>query len=570
MAKKRKTKRPKKDSADDKEVVHCVIYGRCSTDEQASGEYSTIETQISRSTAAIEARTTASKEFVLVDVYKDEGASGKDIKGRPEFQRLLADAEEGRISVVYATRLDRLSRSTRDFLDTIERFNELGVGVTLLDEELDTSTPTGRFAMTMMVALAQLERENVAVRTIKKMVWRAQQGLWNGSRVIGYTTTEDNPGILQPIKDEVEVVNLIFSKYIELGSATQVVKYLNENGYRTPWVKRKGGKGEGKHFQTTGVLNILRNETYLGKIIYRDEIYEGKHKGIIDKALFKEVQETLGRHAPKRTNRKRACGQYIFLFQGLLRCGYCLSAMTPTYSGNKNTGRGYHVYYECTGRAKKGKSFCEARRLPAKAIDEALIGILRKVILDEDEMDRVLAENAGVSTQLIQDLTQRKDVLTRELAADKIRMDKLLDMAEAGKFDDRNVFWKRYDKLDLAMKEQEHDLSQADAQIKQAKKGVADRTVVVETMGYLSDIIDKAPPVTIKSLLPRFVEVIEISEEEARVGIFERPTRASYSITQILGNAAIPDIEGVNPDVANGSESIDWLPRLDSNQRPID
>src|SRR3989339_168831 len=217
----KKANRPRSDTA----VIRAAIYARCSTEEQAEAKHSTIETQVSRCRSAIESRSSVEKKYKLAGTYQDEGASGKNMD-RAEFQRMMEDVRAGKIDVLLATRLDRISRSTMDFLGMVAELDAMGVGISLLDESLDSSTPTGRFAMTMMVALAQLERENVSQRIDKKMVWRAQQGLWNGSQTIGYVSDPDNPGVLKPVPEEVKLVSLIFRKYLELGSANRVADFL--------------------------------------------------------------------------------------------------------------------------------------------------------------------------------------------------------------------------------------------------------------------------------------------------------------------------------------------------------
>lgn len=527
--------------------IRSVIYARCSTEEQAAGQHSTIESQIDRCRQAIvhhPGRNGGKQE--LMHIYQDE-ASGKNIKGRPQFQQLIEDAKAGQFDMIYSIRLDRLSRSVIDFLTTVELLNGLNVGITLLDEDLDTTTPMGRFAMHMMVALAQLERENIASRVTNKMIWRAQQGLRNGSHLIGYHTTKENPGVLVPVPDEAELVSLIFKKYIELGSATLLVKFLNEHGYRTPWEKRKGSGKPGTLFQTTTVLNILRNPTYIGKIVYRGEVYEGKHDGIIDPRLFEQVQKMIGVNAPKRKNRRRSKGIYPYVFQGLLRCGLCGYAMTPTYSGDKGKKSGYHVYYECSGKAKKGREFCEMRRLPARAIDEALVKVLNRIMLDEDELDRILDESAGEQGQAVKDLLQKRDTLVRDIAAKRMNMNRLLAVIESGTVNDDAPLSDRYNLLTQEVKAGEKLLAELDAELKQAKSLIADRETVARTMASLGELLDRAKPEEIKPVLPYFVHSVEITEEKAKIGMFERPQPSTYSITEFLGNASCKDDDDPPP-----------------------
>jgi hypothetical protein len=152
----------------------------------------------------------------------------------------------------------------------------------------------------------------------------------------------------------------------------------------------------------------------------------------------------------------------------------------------------------------------------------------------------------------------------------------------------RSRLWGRYKVLEKTIQQQVSELAEVATRLQQARKGLADRAVVVETMAYLGELLDKMDPAQVKSLLPRFVEAVEVTEKEIRVGIFERPSPATYSITKILGNEAIEakkrrgksgriqgsetgkantpeELDPLGSGILNGSRCSDWLPRQDSN-----
>src|SRR3972149_627875 len=131
-------------------------------------------------------------------VYERRAGSGKDSVRSPEFQQLYADVRSGRVNVIAAAALDRVTRSVKDFLSLFEFLQEHGVEFVSLKEQCDTSTPVGRLFATLILALAQFERENTAERTRDATAARAERGLWNGGRILGYDPDPENRPSLVP------------------------------------------------------------------------------------------------------------------------------------------------------------------------------------------------------------------------------------------------------------------------------------------------------------------------------------------------------------------------------------
>ena len=102
--------------------------------------------------------------FTDWEVIREEGRSGKSIKGRPVLTDALTRLESGEANALIVTRIDRLARSTTDFLDIVDRASKKGWRLIMLDLNLDTSTYQGRFVVTVMSALAEMERGIIAAR----------------------------------------------------------------------------------------------------------------------------------------------------------------------------------------------------------------------------------------------------------------------------------------------------------------------------------------------------------------------------------------------------------------------
>lgn len=135
-----------------------ILYARVSTAIQVADGVS-LDVQERQMATAAEFHGFAEWELV-----REEGRSGKSISGRPALQSVLKRLAAKEVDALIVTRIDRLARSTTDFLDIVDRANKEGWRLIMLDLNLDTSTYQGRFVVTVMSALAEMERGIIASR----------------------------------------------------------------------------------------------------------------------------------------------------------------------------------------------------------------------------------------------------------------------------------------------------------------------------------------------------------------------------------------------------------------------
>ena len=281
-----------------------AIYIRVSSDIQAEEGYS-IEAQKEQLTAYC-----VSKGIKNYDYYIDGGWSGSNID-RPEMQRLIKDVKDDKISHVIVYKLDRLSRSQKDTLYLIEDvFNPHNVDFVSLNESMDTSTPMGRLMLGILSAFAQLERENIRMRTRMGMKERVKSGLWmGGGRVpFGYDY-DSSQGILVPNRDA-EKVKQIYKLYIEGKSPQDIADLL------------------GLKYDKL-VNQILVRKSNYGIIEYNGEEYQGKHEPIISKETYDIAMQCMEQRKTTRTNNSE------HLLTGLIYCGKCGAKMRYQKWGNK-------------------------------------------------------------------------------------------------------------------------------------------------------------------------------------------------------------------------------------------
>ncbi len=208
-----------------------IGYARVSTDEQAR-EGVSLEAQQARIKAYAQA-----KDLPLGDILVDEGRSGKDLK-RPALQDLLARCDRGEVAHVIVWKLDRLTRRTRHLLSLVEDlFLAKHIELHSVSESLDTSTPHGRFELTMFGGLAQMERELIGERTRSAMAHLRANGLATSHAPLGFRRNGSRHRMV-PVPAELETVRRILDRWRAGGSYAGIARDLNADGVST----KRGGR----------------------------------------------------------------------------------------------------------------------------------------------------------------------------------------------------------------------------------------------------------------------------------------------------------------------------------------
>ena len=150
--------------------MNCAIYTRVSTDNQTEKEFSSCKAQEEK----IKAFVKSQNNWKVFRVYSDPGYSEANIN-RPALQEMFEDIKQGKINIVLAYKIDRLTRAPKDFYQLIEFFEKYKVDFISITERFDTSTPAGRLLRNIMLTFAQFERELASERTKDKMLERAKK-----------------------------------------------------------------------------------------------------------------------------------------------------------------------------------------------------------------------------------------------------------------------------------------------------------------------------------------------------------------------------------------------------------
>nr|MDA8218849.1 recombinase family protein [Dehalococcoidales bacterium] len=351
--------------------MRCAIYTRVSTDEQAMSEYSSLKRQEEICTNYVDIH--AEKGWKVAAVYEDAGYSGKDFQ-RPGIQELMEDVRAGKVDAIVTYKIDRISRSLKDFYDLWEVLKAHNVTFVSATQHFDTSDSMGMLILNILLSFAQFERELTRERTMSKMAGRAEKGLWNGGNVpLGFDYSKETQ-TLQPSQQEVPIIHFTYRRLIETRSPCAVANEANARGYRTRvrTFNRRDGSQEkvgGKRFDEDTVTAIVRNPVYKGFIRYNDMLYPAKHEAIIDEETWEQANRAIG------NGRTDDTGLYfrdphVHLLKGILRCGTCGLAMTPYRSGKKAKDGTPYLYYACVDYTKDGSlTTCPVKMLPAREFE---------------------------------------------------------------------------------------------------------------------------------------------------------------------------------------------------------
>ncbi|MEC8066450.1 MAG: recombinase family protein [Pseudomonadota bacterium] len=356
-----------------KKIVRCAIYTRKSTEEGLDMDYNTLDAQREAGEKYVEAMKHEGWR-IIPDLYDDGGFSGGNMD-RPGLKKLIEDIKAGRIDTVVVYKVDRLTRSLADFAKLVEVFDAYGTSFVSVTQHFNTQDSMGRLTLNILLSFAQFEREVTGERIRDKFAASKKKGMWmGGPPPLGYDVV-DRKLIINPV--EAEQVKYIFETYVLLGgSVSLVLKKLNDEGYKTKsYTSRTGQRRGGHKYGTATVKTILRNRLYIAEVHHKGTYYPGQHRPIISMELFNKAQEVLAEKATVKSKRTYAAKSDALL-KGIIVCGGCHGAMSPTYTKKKDKR---YDYYVTNSYRQHSCGECPVSRIPAGEIDAIIKGQLKAI-----------------------------------------------------------------------------------------------------------------------------------------------------------------------------------------------
>ena len=376
-----------------KEKVY--IYTRVSTAMQIDG-YS-LDAQKTRMKAFADFN-----HYEIVGEYEDAGKSGKSIEGRIQFSQMMEDIKSGKdgVSFVLVFKLSRFGRNAADVLSTLQVMQDFGVNLICVEDGIDSSKDAGKLMISVLSAVAEIERENIRVQTMEGRIQKAREGRWNGGFApYGYCLVD---GKLEINEEEAEAIRVIFQQYTTTDvGANGVAKYLENHGIRK--IQRQNGKNP--LFDASLVRMILKNPVYCGKIAYgrrRTEkvhgtrndyrlveqdnylLVDGLHKGLVSEDVWQAAQVKLLAQARKYERTNRGQNERTHLLTGIVKCPICGAGMYANKSIKyRKDGTKYKdfFYYACKHRTMTRGHKCDYRKqINEELLDGAVAEVIVKLV----------------------------------------------------------------------------------------------------------------------------------------------------------------------------------------------
>ena len=500
-------------------------------------------------------------------VYEDEGFSGKNT-ARPEFQKMMAAIKANEISCVVCYKLDRISRNVGDFAQTYATFEKHRVDFLCAGETYDTTTPAGRAMMGMVSVFAQMEREVTAERVRDNMHMLARSGRWLGGHTpTGFHSSKEeridvegktrSAFKLVPVKKEMELVEFIYQKFVELQSVSGTMRYLVQHNIRTK---------NGNDFTNIAVKDILRNPVYCiagqdagdyfrsngadicfeeneldnkhGFMPYnrtssgkdqqiKNEISDwliavGKHEGVVQPDVWVKIQRILDAKRAKSKSVVRTPYKSEALLSGLLVCEKCNGFMRPHIHTSRKSKDGIiPYYYICTLKERSSKARCDMENANGAVIDKVILDELVKYEREDSSIHKSLQELKERLANKKESENDKLGFLESELEAKRKQIDKLLDALGTGNNGEQDTFVEltrqRINTLAEQCKQLENEIEKTALNNTIYSDYESQAKAVVDTLKKLKDTMQTATAVEKRELLKSTIERIVWDGEQAYI-----------------------------------------------------
>jgi site-specific DNA recombinase len=253
-------------------------------------------------------------------------------------------------------------------------FEKHKVSFVAVTQQFNTSTSLGRLTLNILLSFAQFERELIGERTRDKMSAARRKGKWvGGCPVLGYDV---DPGGVRLVvnEQEAERVRAIFALFEKHRSVLVTLAEIERRGWRLKsWTRASGQFCPGGPFALNSLRRLLTNILYTGAIRHKGQAYPGEHAAILKPDTWERVQNLITH--PEAFARGKSRNKHLALLSGLLYCESCAARMVYTYSGK---GDRKYPYYVCLNAQRKGWAACPAKSLPARRIEESVLGQIRE------------------------------------------------------------------------------------------------------------------------------------------------------------------------------------------------
>lgn len=554
--------------------MKCYIYTRVSTSMQVDGYSLDAQKDKLRKYAEFQ-------NMLVAGEYCDEGKSGKNIEGRPEFLRMLRDIESGKdgVSFVLVFKLSHFGRNAADVLTSLQRMQDFGVNLICVEDGIDSSKDAGKLMISVLSAVAEIERENILVQTMEGRRQKAREGRWNGGFApYGYVLVD---GELVIAEEEAEAVRVIFDKYINTTmGAAKIADWLNQHGYRK--IKRQNNTLDS--FTAPFILGVLDNPVYCGKIAYgrrrnekkqgsRNEyhvvmtddymLHDGVHEAIISEADWLKARAR--RQITGVKQEKKHSLEHEHILTGLLKCPVCGGNMYGNVNRKKKGNGEYYrdyFYYACKHRLHVDGKRCDYHhQWGEEIIDGAVEEIIHKLV-NTPAFEQGIREKIGGKLDTAE-LDTEMESLRKQLRQITGTKDRLGEQIDALDFDDPHYTRKAQDLQERQNRvyDQIASIEVSIAEVQTRMDNIRQRRIstdnVYQFLLYFDKLYDQFTDLEKKTFMNSFIERVEIYPERRSDGRIVKRIEFRFPV-YFKGS----EISGLCWDETDMSETVCVLSKL--------
>ncbi len=443
------------------------------------------------------------KGWQVKEIYQLDAVSGKSVMEQPETKRMLKDLRSGRITGLIFSKLARLARNTKELLEFSEIFRSHDADLISLSEAIDTSSSAGRLFYTMIAALSEWERSEIAERVAASVPIRAKMGKpLGGAAPYGYQWVDKD---LVIDESEAPIRKLMYDLFLEHKRKATVADQLNLKGYRTR---------NGSQFSDTTVGRLLRDPIAKGqrRANYTKSLGENKKwvikpesewvvtecPAIVSEEVWNTCNSILDQQEVKRTPRAR---KSVHLFAGVLTC-HCGGKMYVPSRTNK---------YTCT--------VCKKTRIDTVDIESIYFEQLKSFLLTKNDLSTFLSR----ANEAIQSKEEELILLQKDKIRIKDEMGKLIQLHNKNQIPTEG-FGEFYNPLDAQLKQIEASIPEVQAQLDYIKIQQLNGDHILHNAENLYDRWPKLQPEAKRQIVEELTEAIVISDQEISIKFCYSPS----------------------------------------------
>ncbi|RHC40248.1 recombinase family protein [Agathobacter rectalis] len=456
-----------------KKQQKCYIYTRVSTSMQVDGYSLDAQKDKLRKYAEYQ-------EMSIVGEYSDEGKSGKSVEGRPQFKQMLADVESGKDNVDYVLvfKLSRFGRNAADVLSSLQKMQDYGVNLICVEDGIDSSKDVGKLMISVLSAVAEIERENILVQTME-----------------GFSTS-----FVKGVLD-----NPIYCGKLAFG-------------------RRKNEKIPG----TRNEYHIVKQKDYL--------LSDGVHEAIISEEMWNQAHRK--RQETGVLQVKTHSLEHEHILSGIIKCPVCGSGMYGNVNRKKHPDGGYYkdyFYYACKHRKLVDGHRCTYKRQwNEDRINAAVEEIIRKFVKNpkfEQEIRKQIGSSIDTS-ELDKEYDGLKDRLSQTTGAKNRLADQMDHLSVSDKNYDKkyNDMQERLDKLYDEITDIEDAMEEVETRLYNIRQDKISEDNVYQFLLFFDKLYDKFTDLEKKTFLKSFLSDVFIYEEEQKDGRILKGLRFKFPI----------------------------------------